>query len=84
MLSVLIWMPIVGAMLIGFWPNAQADRWARQIALILTLATVAWVVYLGVQFDFSSLGYQFEENLPWPRTVGGCGTRWVLTVWRSC
>ena len=70
MLSVLIWLPIAGAILISFWPTDQAEKWARSIALSLTSATLLGVIYLGVQFDFSSVGYQFEENLPWLDPIG--------------
>ena len=73
MLSALIWIPIVGAALIGFWPlprNTTAGAGARWVALVVTLATLLWAAYLGVQFDFSSLGYQFQENLPWLDALG--------------
>ena len=70
MLNILIWMPILGAMLISFWPNSRTANWAKPIALSVTSATLVWVVYLGIQFDLSSVGYQWEENLPWLEPLG--------------
>ena len=80
MLSVLVWMPIVGASLIGFWPQFQgeADNDAeiristrsKWIALLIISATLLWVIYLGTQFDLNHVGYQFEEDLPWLEPLG--------------
>lgn len=70
MLSVLIWLPILGAALIGFWPgNMTADR-SRQIALILASSIFAWTVVLGFKFIPDSAGMQFVENFSWIDTLG--------------
>ncbi len=70
MLSVLIWLPTLAAVLISFGPDAQAQKWARPIALTMMAATLLWVVFLGFQFDLSDLGYQFQEDLPWIEVLG--------------
>lgn len=76
MLSPLIWAPIVGAALIGFWPTSDKDVECRVatrskwIALAVTSATLLWVIYLGSQFDLNTVGYQFEEDLPWLEPLG--------------
>ena len=70
MLSVLIWMPIVGATLISFWPNSRAVNWARPLALIISITLLLWLICLGVQFDFNTIGYQFQEDLPWLEALG--------------
>lgn len=70
MLSVLIWLPILGAALLGFWPgNMTADR-SRQIALIIASGIFAWTVVLGFNFIPDSVGMQFVENFSWIDTLG--------------
>lgn len=70
MLSLLIWVPIVGAIAIGFWPGApQADR-LRTAALAVAGILLAWTVYLATQFDTSLAGMQFSERLPWVEWIG--------------
>ena len=52
LLSIVIFLPLVGAIVIGFAPT----QWARQLALVASLAT--WVVslWLAVEFTLGSPG----------------------------
>lgn len=70
MLSALIWLPILGAILIGLLPPAIADRHSRSIALSFTGLTFALSILLLRQFDSSSVGLQFQELLPWIEPLG--------------
>jgi len=70
MLSVLIWVPLVGVVLIGCLPQAVSASRIRQIALILTTAVLVWTGILISQFDASLSGLQFQEALPWVDTLG--------------
>ncbi|HEY9615951.1 MAG TPA: NADH-quinone oxidoreductase subunit M, partial [Microcoleaceae cyanobacterium] len=70
MLSALIWLPVLGAILIGLLPATIADRYARSIALGFTGLTFALSVLLLNQFDSSSIGLQFQELLPWIESLG--------------
>ena len=69
MLSTLIWVPVLGAIVIGFWPGSIPAERARLGALAVA-GSVVWTVYLIVQFDISSVGLQFQEYLPWNENLG--------------
>src|SRR5262245_37912572 len=60
-LSLVTFLPLVGALVIGFSPA----RWARILALVASLAT--WVVSLlvALNFDANTPGFQLVEELDW-------------------
>lgn len=71
MLSVLIWAPILGATVIGFWPGkAIASSSARLISLFLSGIILLFNLFLLFKFDISNPGMQFQENIPWIETLG--------------
>lgn len=70
MLSVLVWAPILGALLISCLPQALVAERARQIALWVTGAVLLWTAYLASQFDLNQVGWQFREALPWIESLG--------------
>ena len=66
MLSLVTFLPLAGALVIGFAPV----RWARLLALGTALAT--WVVslWLAVVFDADVSGFQMVEELSWIEAFG--------------
>ncbi len=71
MLSVLIWLPILGAAIIGFWPSSTiAPRYVRLGALTIAFLVFLWNLFLLLKFDISIPGMQLEEYLPWNETLG--------------
>jgi NAD(P)H-quinone oxidoreductase subunit 4 len=77
MLSVLIWIPLLGAALMSFWPSPlSASRW-RSIALAIAAITAAWTLVLITQFDVSQSGLQFRESMLW---LDGIGLRYELGI----
>lgn len=70
MLSVLIWVPLLAAVMIGLWPGAIAPIRSRQIALITSTALLVWTGVLLTQFDPSLPGLQFLESLAWIEPLG--------------
>jgi NAD(P)H-quinone oxidoreductase subunit 4 len=66
MLSVLIWLPIVGAILIWIVPAL----WSRSIALAIAAVTLGWSLVLLWQFEPSSVVSQFQEAIPWIESLG--------------
>lgn len=70
MLSALIWVPILGAALIGLWPAAIPASRARLGALVIASSLIVWTVVLLSQFDISNAGMQFSEAHPWIDTLG--------------
>ena len=70
MLSFLLWLPVVGASIIGFLPGKIASARLRQIATIFAMVIFAWSIWLLTQFDISNSGWQFSEYLPWIEPIG--------------
>lgn len=70
MLSVLIWLPIVGAAVIGFLPRAIPTKQIRDAALTISGVVLLWTIWLFTQFDLSNSALQFREYLPWIETLG--------------
>jgi len=70
MLSTLIWVPMLGAIVVGFWPgNLNAAR-LRFVALAIASAILVVTVWLASQFDLTTSGWQFQEYLPWIPQIG--------------
>jgi len=70
MLSVLILIPVLGAVVLGLLPTAIAPKQSRFIALIFTGLAFGWSIFLASQFSGSVIGLQFQEALPWIETLG--------------
>jgi NADH-quinone oxidoreductase subunit M len=63
-LSVITFLPLVGALFIGFLPQ-EADRNARYVALWTTLVTFAVSLLIWTNFDSSTAAFQFVEEAEW-------------------
>jgi len=70
MLSTLIWLPVVGAAVVGFLPGNLTARQLRLITLAIASALLFWIICLASQFDTVTIGWQFQEFLPWIETLG--------------
>jgi NAD(P)H-quinone oxidoreductase subunit 4 len=70
MLSALIWIPMLGAALIGFWPGSVSSKIVRNAAIAITAGVFILSVILATQFDASSSQLQFAEFIPWIDTLG--------------
>ncbi|MBF2000113.1 MAG: NADH-quinone oxidoreductase subunit M [Synechococcales cyanobacterium C42_A2020_086] len=70
MLSVLIWLPIFGAIVVGFLPSTVPRQQIRTAALAVTGVVLLWTIWLLTQFDLSNPAIQFREFLPWIETLG--------------
>jgi NADH-quinone oxidoreductase subunit M len=64
LLSILIWLPIVGGALALMLGNRRAQT-ARWLALTVALATFVLSIPLLTAFDFASAGLQFVERREW-------------------
>lgn len=68
-LSVIAYLPLLGALIIFFWANASAQQ-VRMVALGSSLlALVASLVMLG-SFDTGTSGMQMTEHMSWLPGVG--------------
>lgn len=66
MLSILIWLPIVGGIAVLLCrDNAYAARW---LALLVSMVTMLLSFGLYIGFDASTAQMQFVERLPWVET----------------
>ena len=70
MLSTLIWLPIVGAAVIGFWPSTIPAISSRLASLTVAGLVLLWNVFILLKFDISNPGMQLQEYLPWNETLG--------------
>jgi NAD(P)H-quinone oxidoreductase subunit 4 len=70
MLSVLVWAPFLGALLISLYPQPLLSERARQIALAIATLILGWSVYVATQFNIGEAGFQFHEALPWIENLG--------------
>lgn len=70
MLSVLVWVPIAGALLIAIMPESLVQVRARQVALVAASAVLLWSIYLVTQFNIADSTWQFRELLPWVESLG--------------
>lgn len=70
MLSLLIWLPVLGVILIALLPEPLLATRARQIALVISAAIGVWTIYLASQFSISTAEMQFQESLPWIESLG--------------
>ena len=70
MLSFLLWLPVLGAIIIGFLPGKFEPARLRQITTIFAVIIFAWTIWLLTQFDLNNSGWQFSEYLSWVEPIG--------------
>jgi NAD(P)H-quinone oxidoreductase subunit 4 len=70
MLSALIWIPILGAALIGFWPGTVSSKIVRNVAIATAIGVFILAVFLATRFDASTAQLQFNEFIPWIDVLG--------------
>ena len=76
LLSVLIWLPILGGLLTLAFGDARAAQ-GKWFALLVALATLVLSQLLFPGHDTSSAAMRFVENVPW---VPSFDIRWHLGV----
>ncbi|ELS01602.1 proton-translocating NADH-quinone oxidoreductase, chain M [Xenococcus sp. PCC 7305] len=69
-LSFLLWLPVMGAVIIGFLPGKIASARLKQITTLFALGTFAVTIWLLTQFDLSNGGWQFSEYYSWIDAIG--------------
>lgn len=70
MLSVLIGLPLLGALILGVLPKDSPPGRFRAIALTIAWMSFGWTVLLATQFDVHQLGMQFSESMAWVDWLG--------------
>ncbi|MCU0551522.1 MAG: NADH-quinone oxidoreductase subunit M [Leptolyngbya sp. Prado105] len=70
MLSALIWIPILGAIVVGLLPGSISDLMVRRSAIALMSITLVVSLVVAAQFDVINIGLQFSEDIPWLEPLG--------------
>jgi NAD(P)H-quinone oxidoreductase subunit 4 len=65
MLSAIIWLPVLGAILIGVLPN-----FSRAVALAISGLTLVIAIAIATGFNYQNPGLQFIEHLNWIEPLG--------------
>jgi NAD(P)H-quinone oxidoreductase subunit 4 len=63
MLSALIWLPLLGAIAIGFWPRGIKPQSYRFLALAVAIVVLIWTGVIVSQFDITQSDIQFSEKI---------------------
>lgn len=66
-LSILIWLPVIGAFLALCSGSDKNANIARAIAVVVALTNLLLCIPLYLHFDVSTYNMQFVERLPWIR-----------------
>jgi len=70
MLSVLIGLPLVGALIVALAPASWSAARLRQLTLLIATLVMAWTGVLLAQFNPALPGLQFAESLNWIEPLG--------------
>jgi NAD(P)H-quinone oxidoreductase subunit 4 len=70
MLSILLWIPLIGAIALMLWPSSQTAQQVKGFALLVSILALVWTVVIGVQFNAATAGSQFQETIPWLDNLG--------------
>ncbi|MGB3616390.1 MAG: NADH-quinone oxidoreductase subunit M [Elainellaceae cyanobacterium] len=70
MLSVLIWLPMLGAIVLSLLPQSLSTKQVRWVALCLSGGVLLWTTWLASRFDLADPGMQLQEHLPWIPALG--------------
>lgn len=67
MATTLILIPVIGAIIISFYPQIKH---LKNLTAIISTLTLIWSLYLLTIFDLSNFNFQFTEYLPWAESLG--------------
>ncbi|WP_373539146.1 NADH-quinone oxidoreductase subunit M [Chamaesiphon sp.] len=65
MLSTIIWLPVLGAVLIGILPG-----FSRSIALVISGINLVVAIAIAITFNYQDAGLQFVEHFAWIEPLG--------------
>jgi len=70
MLSALIWLPILGAAVVGFWPGNLNPKTTRTLTFGVSVFAFIWSLFIATQFNPQNFNQQFIESIPWIDSLG--------------
>jgi NADH-quinone oxidoreductase subunit M len=78
LLTIIIFLPVAGALACALLPASTEDRWAKPLGLAVALVELAFVVYLVVDFKVGqAASFQFVSQHSW---IGEFGISWKVGV----
>lgn len=69
-LSALILVPLLGSLIVGFYPGAMSPALSRSVTFSFAVIGLVLTIATGVMFDLSHIGFQMQEFLPWLPDLG--------------
>ena len=76
-LSLLIAVPMLGALVVALLPRSADGALAKNVAVGVSLLTLVMSLFTLREFDLDSAGYQLTESAEW---IGALGVHWALGV----
>ncbi|MDJ0534172.1 MAG: NADH-quinone oxidoreductase subunit M [Xenococcaceae cyanobacterium MO_207.B15] len=70
MLSILIWLPLFAAGIIALLPQKTTKNQLQRVAIILSLVSLIFSLYLVTQYNYDNQGIQLKEFFPWIEVIG--------------
>jgi NAD(P)H-quinone oxidoreductase subunit 4 len=69
-LSALILVPLLGSLIVGFYPGVISLALSRSITIGFASISLLLTIVTGVMFDLGHIGLQMQEFLPWLPDLG--------------
>ena len=69
-LSALILIPLIGSIVIGFFPGTLSNQQTRLGAIVFSAVSFGLTILLATRFDLMQGGLQMQEFMPWLPDLG--------------
>ncbi len=70
LLTVTVFVPLAGALVLAALPRRSADDLARWVALAASLVALGFAVAVAARFKVGEAGFQLGQSANWVRTLG--------------
>lgn len=70
MLTLILWLPLIGVLIVGFLPNPIKPNTLKNITTFFIFISFCLSIYLLTQFNLGISKMQFTEYLPWIPQIG--------------
>ncbi|MBE9030647.1 NADH-quinone oxidoreductase subunit M [filamentous cyanobacterium LEGE 11480] len=70
LLSLLVLVPLLGALVLGFYPGQLSHAQLRQGAIVIALTMCSLTIGIFSQFDLKQPAFQLATSLPWLPQLG--------------
>ncbi len=77
LLTLIVFLPVAGALIMALIPASGEEKVARPVGLIVALAELGLVIFLVVDFPTGNAGFQFVSKHSW---ISSFGISWNVGV----